>query len=99
MDNHEEEKEPLIAQSRAGEAGANLSVGLAAIRPMFEKWYMAEMDASATFDRWLDTDYYEDSDIQRAWRGYQAAAADKAANVELTRLAEGQSGGAQRNES
>ncbi len=28
MDNHEEEKEPLIAQSRAGEAVANLSGGL-----------------------------------------------------------------------
>lgn len=25
MDNHEDEKEPLIAQSRAGEAGANLT--------------------------------------------------------------------------
>lgn len=32
MDNHEEEKEPLIAQSRAGEAGTNLTDVLAAIR-------------------------------------------------------------------
>jgi len=30
MDNHEEEKEPRIAQSRAGEAGANLTDALAA---------------------------------------------------------------------
>lgn len=81
MDNHIEEKEPLIAQSRAGGAGANLTDVLAAIRPRFEKWYMAEMDTSATFDRWLDTDHYEDSDIQRAWRGYQAGVGDKAANV------------------
>lgn len=31
MDNHLEEKEPLIAQSRAGEAGANLTDVLAAM--------------------------------------------------------------------
>ena len=38
MDNHQEEKEPLIAQSRAGEAGANLSAGLAALRKLASEW-------------------------------------------------------------
>ena len=52
-----------------------------AIRSQFEKWYMAEMDTCATFDKWCDSEYYEDSDIQRAWRGYQAGVA---ANVKLT---------------
>ena len=51
---------------------SDLTVKLADIRSEFERWYMSEMDTSALFEHWSDTDYYEDSDIQRAWRGYQA---------------------------
>jgi cell division septum initiation protein DivIVA len=74
----------LEAQLAAYQKQEAEAMGQAAIRPKFEKWYMAEMCTSALFERWMDTDYYEDSHTQSAWRGYQAAVADMAANVELS---------------
>lgn len=58
------------------------------MRREFERWYMAEMCASETFERWLDTDYYEDTDVQKSWRGYQAAVATKQAELTATKQSE-----------
>lgn len=51
MDNHQEEKEPLIAQSRAGEAEANLSVGLAADKRDAERY------------RWLRKQHWNEAEL------------------------------------
>jgi hypothetical protein len=45
-------------------------------REAFEAWYLAEMDAHANFARDPDfSEFYDDLDVQRSWRGYQAHAA------------------------
>jgi len=42
-------------------------------REAFEAWYSSEIDASADFS--LDGEYYDDLDVQAAWRGWKAAIA------------------------
>jgi hypothetical protein len=41
-------------------------------RAAFEAWYLSEMDESATFEQ--DGAYYDDLDVQKAWRSWQAHA-------------------------
>ena len=74
MDEPVNDKNPAVAPS-------GLSAGLAAMRPDFEKWYAENMDNFASFILYCDTEYYDDSDVQKAWRGYQAGVLSMAANV------------------
>lgn len=53
-------------------SGQSRSTGGLADRAKFEKWYQENMDNHASFILYFDTPYYDDNDVQTAWRGYQA---------------------------